>query len=307
MSNLFENINPRYVVLMENILNQLFLILFIIIIIIIIIIIFTSLPLFYSETLRAWMKIGARIETPTNSINHILNLPIIYPPLVNPLPGGATFTARLWAGGTHFIKQLLNFNTSKRLPAKDIHLVPSRIRPLFCSSFSTGYLSPAPHHIIFLPGTLQSRRSFSTCLTTRRSSHPPPFSPSCVFVDKDTEVSSLSSKSRYLLFNQNINDNSSPTLTPWHDRGYFPSSLHIPWRAIYQPPTSKKEGDVQYKLLHNVLPSLPVLHHLNSNISSDCGWCGERGTITHLFITCPSIQPALNLLYSLISRLLPNL
>ena len=120
-------------------------------------------------------------------------------------------------------------------------------------------------------------------------------------------MSSLSSKSLYLLFNQNINDNSSPTLTPWHDRGYFPSSLHIPWRAIYQPPTSKKEGDVQYKLLHNVLPSLPVLHHLNSNISSDCGWCGERGTITHLFITCPSIQPALNLLHSLISRLLPNL
>ena len=74
---------------------------------------------------------------------------------------------------------------------------------------------------------------------------------------------------------------------------------------IYEPPASKKEGDVQYKLLHNVLPSLSVLHHFNPSIPSNCGWCGERGTITHLFVTCRSIQPALNLLHSLLSRLLP--
>ena len=49
-----------------------------------------------------------------------------------------------------------------------------------------------------------------------------------------------------------------------------------------------------------------MLHHLNNNISPTCRWCGERGTIWHLFIQCPSIQPALTLLHTLISRLLPG-
>ena len=64
---------------------------------------------------------------------------------------------------------------------------------------------------------------------------------------------------------------------------------------------------MQFKLLHNVIPSLPVLQHLNPDISSCCGWCGERGTIWHMFITCPSIQPTLNLLHRLICLLLPDL
>ena len=63
---------------------------------------------------------------------------------------------------------------------------------------------------------------------------------------------------------------------------------------------------MQFKLLHNFLHSLPVLHHLNSDISPLCGWCGERGSIQHLFIMCPAIQPALNLLHTLLNRLLPS-
>ena len=36
-----------------------------------------------------------------------------------------------------------------------------------------------------------------------------------------------------------------------------------------------------------------------------CGWCGAKGTIEHLFIRCPQIQPALDLLYKLLGNLLP--
>ena len=49
------------------------------------------------------------------------------------------------------------------------------------------------------------------------------------------------------------------------------------------------------------------MNHLNRDIPPECGWCGERGTIHHLFILCPAIQPALNLLHTLLSRLLPQL
>ena len=69
----------------------------------------------------------------------------------------------------------------------------------------------------------------------------------------------------------------------------------------------KEKGGIQFKLLHKILPSLPVLHHINPDISPTCCWCGERGTLLHLFITCPSIQPALTLLHSVLHRLLPEL
>ena len=95
--------------------------------------------------------------------------------------------------------------------------------------------------------------------------------------------------------------------THWHQNGVLDTNTKIQWTSIYSPPTSKKEGDLQYKLLHNILPSLQVLHHLNPAISSTCGWCGDKGTICHLFITCPSIQPLLNCLHSILHRLLPDL
>ena len=72
-------------------------------------------------------------------------------------------------------------------------------------------------------------------------------------------------------------------------------------------PPPKKEGEVQFKLLYYVLPSLPILHHCNLDISPLCGWCGERRSIWHLFILCPEIQPALNLLHCLLQCLLPDL
>ena len=90
--------------------------------------------------------------------------------------------------------------------------------------------------------------------------------------------------------------------------GFLDSSTKLQWEQSYQLPSSKKEGDVQFKLFHNnFLPSLVVLHHLNPDIFSSCGWCGEKGSIHHLFIMCPAIQPALNLLHSLLNRLLPSL
>ena len=118
---------------------------------------------------------------------------------------------------------------------------------------------------------------------------------------------SAPSKNLYVIFNKEINPDSSSSSTHWKNIGFLDSSTNLYWKQIYQLPTSKKEGDVQFKLLHNFLPSLDVLHHLNPDISSSCGWCGEKGSIHHQFIMCPAIQPALNLLHSLLNRLLPSL
>ena len=118
---------------------------------------------------------------------------------------------------------------------------------------------------------------------------------------------SAPSKNLDVIFNKEINPDSSSSSTHWKNIGFLDSSTKLQWEQIYQLPTSKNEGDVQFKLFHNFLPSLAVLHHLNLDIFSSCRWCGEKGSIHHLFIMCPAIHLALNLLHSLPNRLLPSL
>ena len=118
---------------------------------------------------------------------------------------------------------------------------------------------------------------------------------------------SAPSKVLYNVINANLNSHPSNETSHWHGNGVLNTNTNIQWSSIYSPPISKKEGDLQFKLLHNILPSLPVLHHLNPAISPTCGWCGDKGTIWNLFIACPSVQPLLNCLHSLLHRLLPDL
>ena len=56
---------------------------------------FTSVPCFYGEVLRAWVTSGARMNTSLFSVNDILEIPMIYAPLVESFPGGPAFCARL--------------------------------------------------------------------------------------------------------------------------------------------------------------------------------------------------------------------
>ena len=111
---------------------------------------------------------------------------------------------------------------------------------------------------------------------------------------------SAPSKALYNVINTNLNSHPSNESSHWHENWVLDANTIIQWSSIYSPPTTKKEGDLQYKLLHNILPSLQVLHHLNPAISSTCGWCGDKGTAMYLFITCPSVQPLLNCLHSLL-------
>ena len=109
----------------------------------------------------------------------------------------------------------------------------------------------------------------------------------------------------YKIFNTALNIRSPAPNSHWHTIGYI-TSTKLNWNNIYQLPTSKKEGDTQFRLNHNILPSLTVLHHMNPDIPSMCGWCGGKGTIEHLFIRCPQIQATITLLYKLLDNLLPD-
>ena len=59
------------------------------------------------------------------------------------------------------------------------------------------------------------------------------------------------SKIAYRIFNNELNNLSSTLFSHWHDIGYLEPSTKLNWNLIYQLPTSKKEGDTQFRLLHN--------------------------------------------------------
>ena len=60
------------------------------------------------------------------------------------------------------------------------------------------------------------------------------------------------SKIAYRIFNIELNNLSSTLFSHWHDIGYLEPSTKLNWNLIYQLPTSKKEGDTQFRLLHNI-------------------------------------------------------
>ena len=262
-----------------------------------------SIPCYYSELLSAWRTSGARIEVSSLSLNHVLNIPLNYPHLAPcTAQGDMVFPARLFACGIKFIKQLLNLTNGAWLRA-DEFVLPSimqrssiRLLQLELSKLHGSLIELFPS---FFSATGLRHRIPLIDLATHITS---PFS---IKIDNN-DFFIMKAHCLYRLLNRLVNSLPSFMLTHWHKIGVLSSSTPITWTEIYRLPSSKRDGDIQYKLMHNAVPSLPVLHHLNSEISPLCVRCGERGTILHLFFFCKFLKPALDLLHHLISSLLPT-
>lgn len=267
---------------------------------------FFSIPPFYSDLLRAWKTSGARIKIPPDSVSHVINMPV-NSTLLNYSADDEKVCPRLLLCGIKVVRHLLHpcsghwlqvddlplvFSTHHRNSLRLINFQLQRLQQVLLSTFPSLFRSSGLH----------------ISQTPLRNISSTPDSPTPFILTPDLQGLSLSSKALYTLLNKSVNGFPTTCMTHWHRISFFKNcDFPIPWSSIYKPPIPKKEGDIQFRLMHNFLPSLPVLHHLNPDISRTCGWCGEEGTIIHLFILCPSIQPALNLLHALLTRLLPKL
>lgn len=268
---------------------------------------YTSLPCFYSEILRAWITSGASVETSSFTVNHVLNIPLNYYKFLQyTLDGDKIFPVRLFACGIKLVKHLVNPNNGTWLRADEVVIASTLQRPslrlleLDLSRLHKEISGLFPRFFSNSGLRLSAASAYLHNLTE------PVTSPFSIITKDNKNILATPTKSIYRIFNRAINFLPRAQVTHWHEAGLLSPSKLINWTEIYCYPSSKKDGDTQYKLLHNVLPSLAVLHHLNPDISSSCGWCGKKGTILHLFIECTSIQPALDLLHHLLSSLLPE-
>ena len=259
---------------------------------------FPHLPTFQSELMRAWLKIDARVTTLPSDFHSFVNLPITSHFFVELDGDKGALTRRLATCGIKLVKDLLNVYTGTWHPPE-----------FFTSSttvrISTRCLSNDLKEFQHLISSLSKDFNIYGCSPHRNEIEPP--TPHNITIMTDTDGLTTSTRTLYKCFNKTLNDLPDRISTHWHTTGHIDKNINIQWKNIHQLPTSKKEGDVQFKLLHNILPSLQVLRHIQPDFSPLCGWCGDTGSLTHLFITCPAIQTSLTLLHTLLQRLLPNL
>ncbi|KAJ1526351.1 hypothetical protein ONE63_009500 [Megalurothrips usitatus] len=60
----------------------------------------------------------------------------------------------------------------------------------------------------------------------------------------------------------------------------------INWSSFYSPPTAKKDSDIPWRLLHNILVTPRKLKNWNIIASSKCPWCNKEGDALHMFFLC---------------------
>ena len=80
---------------------------------------------------------------------------------------------------------------------------------------------------------------------------------------------------------------------PFHHLGpYIADSVDFSpiWKAPYRSPSSKLDGDIAWRLLHYSLSSPHLSNKMDAGVSSSCPFCSERGTLIHMFTTCPSLR-----------------
>ncbi|XP_059578699.1 transposon TX1 uncharacterized 149 kDa protein isoform X1 [Alligator mississippiensis] len=83
--------------------------------------------------------------------------------------------------------------------------------------------------------------------------------------------------------------------TPWRRRLGPPASppAHPAWRTLYKPPTAKKTGDLQWRLLHGILATGTFASHFDPAASTACPFCpgGVEEDLFHAFLDCPRLRP----------------
>ena len=58
------------------------------------------------------------------------------------------------------------------------------------------------------------------------------------------------------------------------------------WKNLYPPLASNKQGNLNWKIAHRILPTALSLHRMTVHPTSTCHNCGEVETIPHLLLHC---------------------
>ena len=72
--------------------------------------------------------------------------------------------------------------------------------------------------------------------------------------------------------------------------GLDEQTIHQIYKLPFNVTSNASLSNFQFKIVHYILPTNSSLCRDNIKDSELCHLCGERQTITHLFVTCPNVQ-----------------
>ena len=79
-----------------------------------------------------------------------------------------------------------------------------------------------------------------------------------------------------------------PALNHWQLLPNQPNFNHAFWKATYPPLATNKQGDVNWKIVHRVLPTALSLNRATVYHTPNCHRCNVTENIDHLFLHCPT-------------------
>jgi len=72
---------------------------------------------------------------------------------------------------------------------------------------------------------------------------------------------------------------------------YFPN-----WKGFYHPPVPPRHGDLQWRLVHWILPSNHLLHRFSNLLVDECPFCKKSENLFHIYVECQRLAPLFILL-----------
>ena len=249
-----------------------------------------SIPTYHKELLTAWLlhKPLRRRTHPPTTLHEILQEPLFYNDLI---PSSCSpSTARYWhQAGLIQVRDLCYLAIPGFLPPQAIHELLTS--PHLANSYTyqrnlrdlQQLLQGIPQqwkHLIYAENT-DTTTTLQPCFTiyTVHPTRPP---------------TPLSQYRSYLFYNDlvSLNDRPIPALLHWQTTLPSPPVFNFKfWKNLYPPLVTNKQGDLNWKIAHRILPTALSLHRMTVHPTPHCHRCGEVESLPHLLLECRYLQP----------------
>ena len=261
-----------------------------------------DIPAFHKELLMACHKhkeCHTRARTP-ESVTDILNEPLFLNELIKFQEKPLIYTDWITAGLTQ-IKDICYEAVPGLLPVAAIHEMLTDRNPRTLSRTSQELkelLAGIPQQWIQLIRTSNLRP-------------PPTVQPSFLINNLSpgstpTDLQACKTRNFYQHLHQ-VQKPSVPALDRWNQLLQPEPVFNVKqWRTLYSPLVTNKQGDINWKITHRVLPTALSLNRMGVSESPDCHRCGVTDTIEHALLECTVVVAFWNYIQSLINKISDN-
>ena len=261
-----------------------------------------DIPAFHRELLMAWYRhkeCHTRTQIP-ELIKDVLNEPLFLNDLITSQEKPLLYTDWIAAGITR-VKDICYEAVPGFLPPEALHEILTDSKPHALSRAIREYrdlLAAIPKQWLHLinanhPRQLPTLQPCFAINTSSPGSTPP-------------DLVACKTRTFYHHLHQ-LQKPTIPAIDKWKEiLQPAPDFSTKQWKTLYSPLISNKQGDINWKVAHRVLPTALSLNRMNVYNSSVCHRCGVTDTIEHALIDCPVIDAFWTKVQPLIDKIANN-